>query len=264
LKIESGEVEKMKSYRYINFENRQEQDEPSSFFMLNCFLRSRIHLGLESNETVFDEDVNIYIANLLDRLTYQPEVYQHDDRISKHDSDIALLVSAASNNRESFEVYRQNADYLLLKLGLFSGDFDKPPRPKRFWEQELGFYEKRARAYYRFAASYAERAFGNYSALAGIMEKISNDFAKYLLLIRHLKIEYMNFHRKFSPGEFYHMTKQLDADVILQTPEYLRNQFLDLYSKWMKTGKKSLKQEINAAAERVRQVDPDFSFQDLK
>ena len=254
----------MRSFQYINIENKQEQEEPSSFFMLNCFLRSRISLGLESNETVFDEDVNIYIANLLDRITYKPQVYQRDDRILKHDSDIALLASRSSNNRESFEIYRQNADYLLLQLGLFTGNFDEPPRPKRFWEHELIFFEKRARAYYRFAAGYAERAFGNCSALAAIMEKISNDFAKYLILIRHLKIDYFHFHRKFSNGEFYHMTKQLDSMEIHQTPETLRNQFLDLYSKWMKTDELNLKKEINAVAAKLRKVDPDFNFIDLK
>jgi len=252
----------MKSYNYLDIKNPVENEEPSSFFMLNSFLRSRIKLGLESNETVFDEDVNIYITHLLDAMAYGLRS-QYSGYLSMHDTDVALMAAHARNDRIKFEIYRQNADFLLIELGLFSESSSVTVHPLRFWEHEPGFYEKRTSSYYRFASLYAARAFGKNSALAEIMEKISNDLPKYLVLLRYVKSEYMNLKRSFTEGEFYHLVKTLEPGLSGKSIKEMHDEFLDIYSLWLKTGDEKLKSRVNCAAAGLREVDPDFKFTDL-
>jgi hypothetical protein len=54
----------LESHLNFNSDSRREL-EPDFFFMMNCLLYSRMETGFPSNHDFYDEDVNVYIANLL-------------------------------------------------------------------------------------------------------------------------------------------------------------------------------------------------------
>lgn len=253
----------MQSHNYIDVRERECVNEPTSFFMLNCLLRSRIKLNLESNETVFDEDVNIYIANLMDKLTYSTCFYHLDASISKHDSEVVEMVDKVMNTREKFEIYRKNADHFLLWLGLFSDESSDNRRMKKYWRYGFEFYKERTRSYYEYASIFAAKTFGRNSALADIMIKIANDLDKYLNLLSHIKSEHLNLGKRFSDGEFFHLTKYTQAPTSKHLVKDLQNRFLDLYSEWLKTGDGELGLEIKKASTALRKVDSTFGFEGI-
>ena len=49
--------------------------EPTFFFMLNCLLYSRLETGNPSNQGFYDEDVNMYLTNLL--CSFMKPEYHH-------------------------------------------------------------------------------------------------------------------------------------------------------------------------------------------
>ena len=58
--------------QYIELPTSRGDLRPTYHFMMKCLLYSRMETGLVSNQDFYDEDVNVYIAHLLDSMI-QPE-----------------------------------------------------------------------------------------------------------------------------------------------------------------------------------------------
>ena len=62
--------------------------EPTFFFMLNCLLYSRLETGHHSNQDFYDEDVNMYLTNLLCSFM-KPEYHRSAKKyISRYDTNL--------------------------------------------------------------------------------------------------------------------------------------------------------------------------------
>jgi hypothetical protein len=250
----------MNSYIYVDLKNPTKLEELSSFFMINCLLRARISLHLESNKTIFDEDVNIYIAKLLDNYIHSSYLAPLEKIVSVYDMDVANFIEDKTNTRDKYEIYKANADNLLIQLGVFEQIGNEQIDFKPFYFIGKESYINRAKIYYSIASSLASRLYGKNSGISEVLEKLGNDFEKYLTLIFYLKKEYFNFLHQLSKGEMYHLEKCVSAigkkDLINQK----RNIFLDLYSEWLKSRDPDLKDQIESVAAELEKIDPEFRF----
>ena len=254
----------MEYHSYIDISKRDNGKELSSFFMVNCFLKSRINLNMESNATYFDEDVNIYIAMLLDSVINDPNVMFGHDLISKYDTDLARKMEKARNLRDKYNIYKTNADYLLLSLGVFDNLGLSSHVEKPYYHIDKKTYIDRARVYYQFAAIYAERIYGKSSGICAVLRKLSYGLDKYLTLLQYMRKEYLNLQKSITQGEKYHLQKLLKS---IENKDYIRqkrDEFLDLYSQWLKTKRASLIVPINRIIEELKEMDPEFQFEILK
>jgi hypothetical protein len=50
---------------YVDLGSPSRETRPTYHFMMKCLLYSRMETGLVSNQDFYDEDVNVYIAHLL-------------------------------------------------------------------------------------------------------------------------------------------------------------------------------------------------------
>ena len=65
-----------------------QESVPTFHFMLKCLLYSRLQTGLVSNRDYYDEDVNVYMAHLLQAFINPDYIDRVKPHLSQYDSDV--------------------------------------------------------------------------------------------------------------------------------------------------------------------------------
>ena len=241
-------------------ENAETTHEETYFFMINFLLNSRMESGFPSNDEYFDEDVNVYISNLLTSLIYA----QHHEMLQKYltldDITLSERVSATVIPRTKYMYYRTNADYLLTSLGIFNNP--KRTRPSSFQYMKLSgkSYIGRGKAYYNLAQSYALETFRKTTAIGEVMGKLSVGFEKYVKILSLMRGEHFNIYKKFSNGEMYHLERSIDEIKNKRKLQSLYDKFLDAYSRYQQKRSTDSKRILKEISAEIREIDPSFRF----
>jgi len=239
--------------------NDQREVEPTFFFMLNCLLYSRIETGHPSNEAFYDEDVNMYLTNLLCSFM-NPDYHRRTRKyVSRYDTSLFQKVQASNDARLKYTIYKTNADFLLVSIGIFNdpGNVADPlPQLKNQEEAHVG----RGKAYYQFAYSYSQSMFKKSTGISEVLEKLSKGFERYVEILSHMRGEYFNILDRLSSGEVYHLERSIDKVSADQELQALQDRFLDMCSRYLKSRDPELKQEIEELVVRIRQIDATFDF----
>src|SRR2546430_15983052 len=104
---------------YVDIKDSSRNVKPSYYFMMNCILYSRIETGLESNGGGYDEDVNVYLAHLLQSFGDPAYVDNSRKYLSKYDAEVFQRLATCSDARLKYMIYKTNADFLLVSVGIF-------------------------------------------------------------------------------------------------------------------------------------------------
>ena len=234
--------------------------EPTFFFMLNCLLYSRMETGHPSNQDFYDEDVNMYLTNLL--CSFMKPEYHHRARkyLSRYDTDLFNKIESSDDVRLKYTIYKTNADFLLISIGIFKnpahGNLDTSQLFKNSEEAHMG----RAKAYYNFAYSYSQSMFRRSSGVSEVLEKLSTGFERYVQILSHMRGEYFNILDRLSVGEVYHLEREIDKAATTDELKTLQDQFLDKYSDYMRTRDAQLKLELDEMVRRIKKLDASFDF----
>ena len=205
--------------------------ETTESFFSNRFLRARMESGHPSNEGLdlifdkdrdpgwseqhwkeikdnqlkYDEDVNQYITLTLSDLVHGRSQSLANKYLVSMEADAGQVAINVDERSKKFIVYRVNADYFLLNLGLFRSDTNI-----------LGdAYLDKGGFYYSSAASSLKEVFGGRSSLSDTMEKLSCQFVKYVKILRHMKNSdnnFLSFHFKLSKLEVETLEKTLTEE----------------------------------------------------
>lgn len=235
--------------------------QPAYYFMVNCLLYSRMEVGMPSNEDGFDEDVNVYIANLLESFM-DPEYVDKCRRfLSKYDTEIFSRLSSSKDARLKYTIYKTNADFLLISIGIFDNPRAgvTPSRPSRMAPSEEA-YLGRGKTYYQFAYSYSQVLHGKDSAISDVLEKLSTGFDKYIQILTYMRGEYLDLVKRLSNGEVYHLERIVNEEKRHQEIRKAQDELLDAYSKWLKNPSPEVEAEIKQKVMEVREIDPSFNF----
>ena len=73
--------------------------------------------------------------------------------------------------------------------------------------------------------------------------------------------EYLDLLRRLSTGEVYHLERVANAEQREEDLRSKKDQFLDLYLEWKKTGTIVLKDQIEKLVNEIRAMDPDFRYE---
>ena len=194
-------------------------DTTESFFS-DQFLRSRINSGVESNEDYdpilaegrndewcdqhwkdvkanelkYDEDVNQYITLTLADLANPKSLAFANQYTVGIDDDVGQIAVTLPEQIKTYFLYKINADFLLLNLGLFRPDTNI-----------LGeAYFDKGESYYFSAASNLKAVRGGRSGMSDVLEKLAGGFGKYVEILRYMKNSadnFLSFNFKFSKAE---------------------------------------------------------------
>jgi hypothetical protein len=228
--------------------------------MLNCLLHSRVNTGIESNTEVYDEDVNVYLAHLLNAHIDPRYLLRVSRYVAPTDADVARSSERGADYRRLYETYKANADFLLMAVSVFDL-FDEPrySRPHHLHTPKQ-IYIGRAALYYSLASSYATKLARGESPIADTLHKLSENIDDYVTILSYMRGEYLDFIRRYSTGELFHLDRALEQIEKDETIEQLRNEFLDTYHEWMKTEAPELRRKLEEQADLLREVDPSFEF----
>jgi hypothetical protein len=209
--------------------------ETTESFFSNRFLKARIESGHPSNEGLdlifeenrssewqekywkkakdnrlkYDEDVNQYITLILSDLVEGRSQTLKNKYIVSMDADAGQTVLNTSERSKKFNIYRINADYFLLNLGLLRSDTNI-----------LGdTYIGKGGFYYSSAASSLKEVLGGRSTLSDTMEKLSRQFVKYVRILRHMKnsdSNFLSFNYKLSKLEIEKLERTLTEELAVK------------------------------------------------
>ena len=224
---------------------------PTYLFMMKCLLYSRMETGLISNQDYYDEDVNVYIAHLLNSFVNPDYIDRARSYLSKYDTEVFRRLAGSTDARLKYTLYKTNADFLLVSLGIFDNPEmvpeakgpDAPDGPLHQRPSEEAFIG-RGRTYYRFAYTYSQQIHGRGAAVSDVLEKLSIGFDKYLRILTHMRGEYLNLLRSLSQGEIYHLERVVNESARQDAVKQKQDALLDLYLEWKRTHDSSLRDQM--------------------
>jgi len=234
--------------------------EPTFFFMLICLLYSRLEKGFPSNQDFYDEDVNVYLANLL--CSFMKPEYHRRARayLSPYDSTLFEKIEHSTDARLKYTIYKTNADFLLISIGIFDNAEGRRPDTAQLFRNSEEASMGRGKAYYHFAYTYSQSMFRKSTGITEILEKLSNGFERYVEILSHMRGEYFNILDRLSKGEVYHLERSIDPARASRELGTLQDEFLDVYSEYLRTKDQSLRPKVEQIAARIRELDDSFKF----
>jgi hypothetical protein len=234
--------------------------EPTFYFMLNCLLYSRLETGNPSNRDYYDEDVNMYLTNLL--CSFMKPEYHHRAKkyLSRYDANLFSKIERSSDVRLKYTIYKTNADFLLISIGIF-----RPPTKDKLGVMQLFRNSEeaqmgRGKTYYNFAYTYSQAMFKKTSGISEVLEKLSNGFERYVEILSHMRGEYFNILDRLSTGEIYHLERSIDDAQASKELKALQDRFLDKYSEYLRSRDPKLREELDAMVRKIRRIDDSFKF----
>lgn len=245
---------------YVPVEHDGSTGDPKSsvYFMIHALLSSRIESGLSDDDGPPEEDVNVYISHLLCDFL-KPAYHERTNQyVSCFDTSVFEQVRNTTNTRVKYTVYKANADHILMMSGLFQNSEGGAPHaiaePLRLSEEShLG----RGKTYYDFACTYSQSLFGSRSGITGVLGKLSSRFERYVRLLAHMRVDYLNLIDRMSAGALFHLQRELASGTL----DTLRNEFLDAFRAWQASPTPDHRARLRDVAAQLHEADPSFEFE---
>jgi hypothetical protein len=237
--------------------------EEVGYFFTNCFLLSRLDSDLPSDLREFDEDVNVYTASLLAGIVSGRQDFLRSDLVSFRDADVFARVQETKDRRLRYRVYKANADFLYVSLGLF-GEGPAPADTEPAEDERTSLLTGRGKSYYHFASAYAERLYGRGAAIAEVMDKLSRNFEAYARVMSWMAGEYLHLVDRLSTGEVFHLERAAQRGYEDAHRLAAWDELLDSYVEWQRTRARESRRRLGRAARALRRVEPGFSLRTLR
>ena len=249
----------MNPRHYIDLKENTRDLQPTYYFMINCLLYSRMETGLVSNQDFYDEDVNVYLAHLLHSFVNPEYVEQSRRFLSKYDTDVFRRLSQSTDARLKYQIYKTNADFLLVSIGIF--DNPAPGSTARTVQPAEEAYIGRGKTYYHFAYSYSQQMHRRNEGVSEVLEKLSVGFEKYIRILSHMRGEYLDLVKRLSNGEVYHLERSVDEHSQQELLKVKQDELLELFTAWKKEPSNEAVESLERVVTEIRQINPTFRFE---
>jgi hypothetical protein len=243
--------------------------KPSYYFMMRSLLHSRVDTGMVSQEGGEEEDVNVYLAHLLQAFGDPAYLESARPYLHRYDHEVFDRLARSTDARLKYKIYKTNADFLLVSVGIFdnpsqvllgrvSGGPGARPHPVLEPSEEATI--GRGRTYYQFAYVYSQQLAATRPAVGEVLEKLARSFDRYTQILAHLRGEYLDLVSQFSQGEIYHLERSVNREQFRERLHERQDAFLDAYAAWRRSGTEEDRERLIAAAAAVKEMDPGFAF----
>ena len=250
----------MNPRHYVDLKETDRNLQPTYYFMINCLLYSRMETGLVSNQDFYDEDVNVYLAHLLHSFINPEYVEQSKKFLSKYDTDVFRRLSNSTDSRLKYLIYKTNADFLLISIGIFDNAAGGGPGRAKLQPAEEA-YIGRGKTYYHFAYSYAQQVHRKNQGVSEVLEKLSVGFDKYIRILSHMRGEYMDLLKRFSQGEVYHLERSVDETSQQEMLRVKQDELLEHYTAWKQEPTAEHEENLERVVCEIRRLNPEFKFE---
>lgn len=241
------------------FDLKDGKKRDACFFFLEHVLKARADLNLESGRHPCDQELNVYIAGLLNSLLTNSESFLHaKSHVSAFDADVRAYIESHPGKRNEYIVYRDNADFGLVVLGLFE-DYEHRGSYKRIvisGEEDQG----RVALYYELAASALAHLQGKSVSLVSVFEAMAEYMEEVLQILHRAAGAYFDIMERMSEGSAYHLGQEIKKMELENTYNHRLDEFLKLYSIYKENPCEEHRRKLLARAEELKSMNSDFRF----
>ena len=240
------------------FDLQKKGTSEASFFFLEHVLRARADLHMESGKHEFDQEINVYVAGLLNSLMESGNLLRQKPYISAFDIDVREWLEQHPGRRNEYVVYRDNADFGLVLMGLFLGYHHRGSYQHRVIPDtdEKG----RIAIYYELAASALAHLQGNSASLVNVLLSIAECLPEILQILRKAADSYFDLMARLSDGSMYHLERELESAGKQKEYELKVDEFLKQYAAYKDNPTEELRGAVMALAEKLREMNQNFRF----
>ena len=216
---------------------------PVSWFFIENLLEARSGSAFPTNGFGADEEINVYLADLLSRFL----TGRVDDRVQSGAAARLLPPVRTLARRDRAEWYRANGDHRLLALGLADrGDYlrrRKVPLGRRAVDMRAEDLET-GRLCYDTAANLLEGRRGALRSLAPVLRKLGDHFEDYVHVIARMATRRLGLGAVLGESELAGLMREEPVAALPANMDTL----LDLISEYLRTGEPELHGRINTLA----------------
>ena len=211
----------------------------------------------DGQSSVLDQEVNVYLAQLLLSIANPHHLEETKKFISTNDTEVAAMITGSTDLSLKYLIYKSNADHLLTLTGIFH-----EPKSDKEWlgNVSIDALIGRGKTYYGFAATYIQQIQRKVTAITEVLNRLSADFERYSEILQKLSQAYFHLSKNVSSkemNEFMEQVSRIEEELKLRD---LQDEFLDLYSLWLKTKDQELLKKVEALAQKIQKKDPAFKF----
>ena len=161
---------------------------------------------IRDNDLNFEDDVNQYITLTLSDLANPKTLNMLNEYLVDINADVGQIAGQVPHRSKKYYLYRINADFLLLNLGLFEGGTRFPSEA----------YFDKGGSYYHCAAASLKAIQGGRTGLSDVFDKLAIHFGRYVDILRQMRRDsdnYMSFHYRIPQTELEQFEKDLTLEM---------------------------------------------------
>jgi hypothetical protein len=235
---------------------QEKRNNEISFFFLEHVLKARADLHMESGKHEYDQEINVYLAGLLNSLMDSETFLK--PYISPFDLQVRQYLDNHPGLRNEYTVYRDNADFGLIILGFFLG-YEHKGSYQNIVLSEVD-EKSRISLYYEQAASALSHLQGRNLSLVTVFEELAEYLPDIIRILRHAASSYFNLVLQISEGTFYHLEKEMNQGDNKRIYSLKLDEFLKKYAAYKENPTQELKKNIMDLAEELRALNEKFTF----
>jgi hypothetical protein len=249
-------MKKIDSYHDLS----SKTDENTLYFFLQNILRARINLHLDTGHHDYDEEVNMYLAEMLASLVSSSSFTENKPYISAFDYEIKSYLQEHSDTRTEYTVYKENADFGLTSVSVFLEYFQSGSYHNRV----IGHTDssERIALYYKLAASALAHLRGSSTTSVHVYLSIAENIGEAMQLVRRVSGETFDFVERLSQGSEFHLEKELQEAAKVKIYKSKLDDFLKAYQEHKDGTTEEKKATLITLAQELKDMNPKFRFEE--
>jgi hypothetical protein len=246
--------------RYFDLHDHGSEQTP--YYYLNNLLRARIDLHMETGDHPLDERANVYLAGLLFALISSGNFLAQKPHISPCDADIRHWLDTHPGASHQFVVYKDNADFALISLGVFFGIWHRGSYHRTMCADTDS--SGRIALYYEMAASALNHIQGGGAEVGRVFSQIATYIGDVIALLQKVSQDYLGFSEHLSEGSFYHLEREVEQIGHQRRYGQLLDEFLRLYGAFQEHPDPRDRLRLLELVAQLKELNADFSFDERK
>lgn len=224
------------------------------------FLDAALEEGLLPGDSRDAECTASYLILVLRELARPDGLARYEHYWTDTSYQLAERVTRTSSRRDLLALYRTNADYILLSLGLFDRTSVGRAGRGQGVHGKRRDIESRGTHYYHLASAQAEALYGREGELTRIMETLARYFPGYCHALRAFGSNGAGLVKRWTRGEEFHLLR--DVEEMARSARIRRRweHLLETYAAWKRRGTEHSRARLLKAAHGLEQDDPGFSW----
>jgi hypothetical protein len=233
-------------------------NERTQYFFLENILKARIELHLETSAGGYDEELNMYLADLLASLSGPSAFTENKPWVSPFDYEVHSYLNNHPDMRTEYEVYKENAEFGLAATSVFLEFHHKGSYWRRMIQNTSS--TNRIGMYYKLAASALAHLRGSRATSVHVFLTLADHVGDASKIIRKISGECFEFIERLSIGSEFHLEKDLAGAGQAKLYSEKLDEFLRLYGECKVDPSQENRSEFELLSMELSNLNPAFKF----